>query len=61
MAQAEQPVFTAIIADSSYANLKQLFMRSPSMLRLNPAFLDHGYVGSAVLVRPQTRQDLACR
>jgi pimeloyl-ACP methyl ester carboxylesterase len=40
MAQAEQPVFTAIIADSSYANLKQLFMRSPSMLRLNPAFLD---------------------
>ena len=39
MAQAEQPVFTAIVADSSYANLKQLFMRSPSMSRLNPAFL----------------------
>ena len=38
MAQAEQPVFSAIVADSSYANLEQLFMRSPSMLRLNPAF-----------------------
>jgi pimeloyl-ACP methyl ester carboxylesterase len=40
MAQAEQPVFTAIVADSSYANLEQLFKRSPSMSRLNPAFLD---------------------
>jgi pimeloyl-ACP methyl ester carboxylesterase len=39
MAQAEQPVFKAIVADSSYANLEQLFMRSPSMSRLNPAFL----------------------
>jgi dipeptidyl aminopeptidase/acylaminoacyl peptidase len=39
MAQAEQPVFTAIVADSSYANLRQLFMRSPSMSRLNPAFV----------------------
>ncbi len=39
MAQAQQPVFTAIVADSSYANLEQLFMRSPSMARLNPAFL----------------------
>ncbi|MGA7873357.1 MAG: hypothetical protein WCA22_20915 [Candidatus Binatus sp.] len=39
MAQAEQPVFTAIVADSSYANLEQLFMRSPSMSRLNPAFV----------------------
>src|ERR1700723_1214723 len=38
MAQAQQPVFTAIVADSSYANLEQLFMRSPSMSRLNPAF-----------------------
>src|SRR5579864_7566002 len=38
MAQAEQPVFTAIVADSSYANLERLFMRSPSMMRLNPAF-----------------------
>jgi pimeloyl-ACP methyl ester carboxylesterase len=39
MAQAEQPLFIAIVADSSYANLEQLFMRSPSMARLNPAFL----------------------
>jgi pimeloyl-ACP methyl ester carboxylesterase len=38
MAQADQPVFTAIVADSSYANLAQLFMRSPSLSRLNPAF-----------------------
>lgn len=38
MAQAERPVFTAIVADSSYANLEQLFMRSPSISRLNPAF-----------------------
>ena len=38
MAQAEQPVFAAIVADSSYANLEQLLMRSPSMARLNPAF-----------------------
>jgi pimeloyl-ACP methyl ester carboxylesterase len=39
MAQAEQPVFSAIVADSSYANLKRLFMRSPSLSRLNPAFM----------------------
>ncbi len=39
MAQAEQPVFKAVVADSSYANLEQLFMRSPSMTRLNPAFV----------------------
>src|SRR5271155_3158437 len=39
MAQAEQPAVTAIVADSSYANLEQLFMRSPSMSGLNPAFL----------------------
>jgi hypothetical protein len=39
MAQAEQPLFTAIVADSSYANLEQLFMRSPSMSRMNPAFV----------------------
>jgi pimeloyl-ACP methyl ester carboxylesterase len=39
MTQAERPVFTAIVADSSYANLAQLFMRSPSMSRLNPAFV----------------------
>ena len=38
MAQAEQPVFAAIVADSSYANLEQLLMRSPSIARLNPAF-----------------------
>src|ERR1039458_3882086 len=38
MAQAEQPVFTAIVADGSYANLAQLLMRSPSISRLNPAF-----------------------
>lgn len=38
MAQAEQPVFSAIVADSSYANLEQLIMRSPSISRLNPAF-----------------------
>src|SRR5271168_1492423 len=38
MAQAEQPVFSAIAADSSYANLEQLFMRSASMSELNPAF-----------------------
>ena len=39
MAQSEQPVFTAIVADGSYANLARLFMRSPSMSRLNPAFV----------------------
>lgn len=39
MAQAEQPVFTAIVADSSYANLERLFVRSPSLSRMNPAFL----------------------
>src|SRR6267154_97630 len=38
MAQAEQPVFNAIVADSSFANLEELLMRSPSMSRLNPAF-----------------------
>ncbi len=38
MAQAEQPVFMAIVADSSYANLAQLLRRSPSISRLNPAF-----------------------
>ena len=39
MAQAEQPVFTAIVADGSYANLQRMFMRSPSIERLNPAFV----------------------
>jgi pimeloyl-ACP methyl ester carboxylesterase len=39
MAQAEQPVFTAIVADSSYANLERLFLRSPSLSRMNPAFV----------------------
>lgn len=39
MAQAEQPVFSAIVADSSYANLERLFVRSPSLSRMNPAFL----------------------
>ncbi|HZC47049.1 MAG TPA: hypothetical protein VE243_11275 [Candidatus Acidoferrum sp.] len=39
MAQAEQPVFTAVVADSSYANLERLFMRSPSISRMNPAFV----------------------
>ena len=39
MAQAEQPVFSAIVADSSYANLERLFVRSPSLARMNPAFL----------------------
>ncbi len=39
MAQAEQPVFTAIVADGSYANLERMFMRSPSIERLNPAFV----------------------
>lgn len=38
MAQAEHQVFTAVVADSSYANLERLFMRSPSISRLNPAF-----------------------
>jgi pimeloyl-ACP methyl ester carboxylesterase len=38
MAQAQQPVFMAIVADSSYANLAQLIRRSPSISRLNPAF-----------------------
>src|SRR5216684_3144549 len=38
MAQAEQPMFMAIVADSSYANLRQLFQRSPSIDGLNPAF-----------------------
>ncbi len=40
MAQADHQVFTAIVADSSYANLAQLFMRSPSLSQLNPAFAD---------------------
>ncbi len=38
MAQAEQPMFMAIVADSSYANLRRLFQRSPSIEGLNPAF-----------------------
>ena len=37
-AQAEQPVFSAIIADSTYANLATMLMRSPGMMRLHPAF-----------------------
>ena len=59
MAQAEQPVFTAIVADSSYANLERLFMRSPSMSAAESGVPQHGDVGSAVLVRPQARPDLA--
>jgi pimeloyl-ACP methyl ester carboxylesterase len=37
-AQAEQPVFSAIIADSTYANLATMLTRTPAMSRLNPAF-----------------------
>jgi pimeloyl-ACP methyl ester carboxylesterase len=38
LAQAEEPVFNAIIADSSYANLADTLLHSPSMAGLNPAF-----------------------
>lgn len=36
-AQAEQPVFSAIIVDSTYANLATMLMRSPGMMKLHPA------------------------
>lgn len=38
LAHAEQPIFSAIIVDSTYANLATMLMRSPSMRKLNPAF-----------------------
>jgi pimeloyl-ACP methyl ester carboxylesterase len=38
LAQAERPVFKAIIADSAYRNLAAMFARSPSIAALNPAF-----------------------
>ncbi|HVA80371.1 MAG TPA: alpha/beta hydrolase [Candidatus Binataceae bacterium] len=38
LAQAERPVFTAIIADSAYRNLAAMFQRIPSIAGLNPAF-----------------------
>jgi hypothetical protein len=38
LAQAERPVFRAIIADSAYRNLAAMFQRIPSIAGLNPAF-----------------------
>lgn len=40
MAQAEMPRFTAIISDSSFADLRSMLRRSPSIGALNPAFLN---------------------
>ena len=37
MSQSLQPNFTAIVADSSYANLASMIHRSPSFAALNPA------------------------
>lgn len=37
-AQAEHPVFSAIVADSSYRNLAAMFRASPSIAGLHPAF-----------------------
>jgi len=39
MAQAKQPAFAAIVADSPYANLGAMFRRIPSISGLNPAFV----------------------
>ncbi len=38
LAQAEDPVFKAIVADSSYASLTDTLLHSPAMAGLNPAF-----------------------
>ncbi len=37
-AQAEHPVFSAIVADSAYRNLAAMFRATPSIAGLNPAF-----------------------
>ncbi len=37
-AQAERPVFKAIIADSPYASLSEMLHRNPAIAGLNPAF-----------------------
>jgi uncharacterized protein len=39
-AAAEEPLFAAVIADSSYANLEAMFRQSPQVENLNPAFLN---------------------
>jgi uncharacterized protein len=39
-AAAEEPLFAAVIADSSYANLEAMFRHSPQVENLNPAFLN---------------------
>jgi pimeloyl-ACP methyl ester carboxylesterase len=38
LAQSEHPVFRAIVADSPYANLRDIVNRNPSIVVLNPAF-----------------------
>lgn len=38
MAQAEAPTLSAIVSDSSYANLDELLREVPSIAQLNPAF-----------------------
>ncbi len=38
LAQAEHPVFSAIVADSAYRNLAAMFRATPSIAGLNPAF-----------------------
>jgi dipeptidyl aminopeptidase/acylaminoacyl peptidase len=37
-AQAERPVFSAVVADSAYRNLAAMFRATPSIAGLNPAF-----------------------
>lgn len=37
-AQAEHPVFKAIVADSPYASLSEMLRRNPAIAGLNPAF-----------------------
>jgi len=37
-AAAEKPMFSAVIADSSYANLDEMLRQNPSIAGLNPAF-----------------------
>ncbi len=38
LAQAEEPVFKAIVVDGAYASLPDTLLRSPTLARLNPAF-----------------------
>jgi uncharacterized protein len=58
-AASEEPLFAAVIADSSYANLEAMFRESPQVENLNPAFLNTVIWAARVLYFGQPLNSIA--